>query len=502
MTGSWWRDGVLYQVYPRSFADGNGDGIGDLGGLVDRLDYLEWLGVDAIWLNPIHPSPNVDWGYDVSDYLDVHPDLGTLADLDRLVEEAARRGIRVLLDLVPNHTSDRHPWFRSRPELYVWSDEIPNNWRAIFGGGPAWKLDPERGRYYLHNFAPEQPDLDWWSPAVRAEFERIIRFWLDRGVAGFRIDVAHALIHDPELRDDPPATSRDHPRTRAAGIRRVHSMNRPETHDILRAWRRIADSLRAGPCAPRRGVRARRPGLGALLRRGLRRAQPRLQLRARPLRLRGGAAASRRRRDRGRAARGRVALLDRLQPRRGTPRDAVVRRRRGTRPLCLAHARDAPRHAVPVLRRRARARRRPGIPGARARRRRAVARSLPYPDAVDRGRRVDRPVAATHGHGSQRRGPARGPRLDAAPHARSHRVAQAPFRPPPRGVRRAAHACRRLGMAPGRRGSGRAEPRRRAVEIEHVTGTIVLSTDRDREGERVAGRISLDPAQGAIVEYS
>jgi alpha-glucosidase len=246
MSGSWWREGVLYQVYVRSFADGNGDGIGDLGGLVERLEYLEWLGVNGIWLNPIHPSPNVDWGYDVSDYLGVHPDLGTLGDVDRLVHEAAGRGIRILLDLVPNHTSNQHAWFRSRPELYVWSDEIPNNWRAIFGGGPAWELDSERGRYYLHNFAPQQPDLDWWSPAVRAEFERIIRFWLDRGVAGFRIDVAHALIHDPKLRDDPPATSRDHPRVRAAGIRRVRSMNRPEAHDILRAWRRIADSYEPG----------------------------------------------------------------------------------------------------------------------------------------------------------------------------------------------------------------------------------------------------------------
>jgi alpha-glucosidase len=242
MTGPWWREGVLYQIYPRSFADGNGDGIGDLPGLVERLDYLEWLGVDGIWLNPIHPSPNVDWGYDVSDYTGVHPDLGALSDVDRLVAEAGRRGIRVLLDLVPNHTSDQHPWFRERPELYVWADEIPNNWRALFGGGPAWELDPERGRYYLHNFAREQPDLDWWSPEVRAEFERILRFWFDRGVAGFRIDVAHGLIKDRELRDDLAVTEEDHPHTRAEGIRRAFSMNRPETHEILRDWRRLAES--------------------------------------------------------------------------------------------------------------------------------------------------------------------------------------------------------------------------------------------------------------------
>src|SRR5918911_523045 len=183
----WWREAVLYQIYPRSFADGNGDGIGDLPGVTAKLDYLEWLGVDALWLNPIYPSPNVDWGYDVADYTAVHPDLGTLDDLDRLVAEAGRRGLRVLLDLVPNHTSIEHPWFRERPELY------------------------------------------WWSPEVRAEFERILRFWFDRGVAGFRIDVAHGLVKDRELRDDPSGA-------------RVYSMNRPETHEIFRAWRRIADS--------------------------------------------------------------------------------------------------------------------------------------------------------------------------------------------------------------------------------------------------------------------
>jgi len=233
---------VLYQLYPRSFADSNADGIGDLPGVVERLEYLEWLGVDGIWLNPINPSPNVDWGYDVADYTGVHPDLGTLEDLDRLVAEAGRRGIRVLLDLVPNHTSDRHPWFRARPDFYVWADEVPNNWRAAFGGGSAWSFDEERGRYYLHNFAREQPDLDWWNPEVRVEFERILRFWLDRGVAGFRIDVAHGLIKDRDLRDDVPATEEDDPHTRAGGIRRVHSLNRPETHEIFRDWRRLVDA--------------------------------------------------------------------------------------------------------------------------------------------------------------------------------------------------------------------------------------------------------------------
>ena len=232
MGDRWWRDAVLYQVYPRSFADANGDGIGDLAGVTERLEYLEWLGVDGIWLNPIHPSPNVDWGYDVSDYTGVHPDLGTLADLDRLVTEAGARGIRIVLDLVPNHTSDRHRWFRERPDFYVWSDEVPNNWESIFGGGSAWKFDDERGRYYLHNFAPGQPDVDWWNPEVRTEFERILRFWFDRGVAGFRIDVAHALIKDAQLRDDPVIPG--------LGMRRRYSMYRPETHDILREWHALA----------------------------------------------------------------------------------------------------------------------------------------------------------------------------------------------------------------------------------------------------------------------
>jgi alpha-glucosidase len=234
MPNAWWRAAVLYQIYPRSFADANGDGIGDLAGIAGRLEYLAWLGVDAIWLNPVHPSPNVDWGYDVADYTGIHPDLGTLADLDRLVAEAGTQGIRVLLDLVPNHSSNRHPWFRERPDFYVWADDVPNNWESIFGGGPAWTFDETEGRYYLHNFAAEQPDLNWWNPEVRAEFERILRFWLDRGVAGFRIDVAHALVKDRELRDDPVLPG--------LGLQRRYSMFRPETHEILRAWRALASS--------------------------------------------------------------------------------------------------------------------------------------------------------------------------------------------------------------------------------------------------------------------
>src|SRR5262249_29822822 len=170
---------------------------------------------------------------DVADYTGVHPDLGTLDELDRLVAAAAGCGIRVVLDLVPNHTSNQHPWFRERPGFYVWSDDVPNNWESIFGGGTAWAFDDERRRYYLHNFAPQQPDLNWWNPEVRPEFERILRFWFDRGVAGFRIDVAHASGKDGGLRDDPVVPG--------LGIRRTSSMYRPETHEIIREWRLLAD---------------------------------------------------------------------------------------------------------------------------------------------------------------------------------------------------------------------------------------------------------------------
>ena len=250
---SWWREGVLYQVYPRSFADSTGDGIGDLRGIVDRLDYLAWLGVAAIWLNPITASPDRDWGYDVSDFRSVHPDLGTIEDLDRLVEEAGRRDIRVLLDIVPNHTSDQHPWFvdarssrsSAHRDWYVWADpkpdgSPPNNWVSIFGG-PAWTLDEPTGQFYLHNFLPEQPDLNWWNEDVRDAFDEILRFWFDRGVAGFRIDVAHGLVKDRELRDNPPAGPNDSPLVSSHGQRLIYNLNRPEVHDVFRRWRRFAD---------------------------------------------------------------------------------------------------------------------------------------------------------------------------------------------------------------------------------------------------------------------
>ena len=251
---SWWRDGVLYQIYPRSFADSDGDGIGDLRGIVARLDHLEWLGVDGIWLNPTMPSPNDDWGYDVADYTGVHPDLGTLEDLDALVAAAGERGIRVLLDLVPNHTSDRHAWFQDAVtgrdaryrNYYVWADPTPggappSNWESNFGGS-AWQWHEPTGQYFLNNFLPSQPDLNWWNDEVRDAFDDVLRFWFARGVAGFRIDVCHAIVKDRELRDDPAVTPDDHPQVRRRAVKQVFSMNRPEVHEVLRRWRSVADA--------------------------------------------------------------------------------------------------------------------------------------------------------------------------------------------------------------------------------------------------------------------
>jgi alpha-glucosidase len=249
----WWRGGVLYEIYPRSWQDSDGDGVGDLPGIVSRLDHLEWLGVDGIWLNPITRSPDRDWGYDVSDYLDVHPELGTLADADELIGEAAKRGISVVLDVVPAHTSDEHRWFaearRSRSSryrnYYVWSPPgarggPPNNWLSYWGGS-AWTLDEPTGEYYLHNFSPHQPQLNWWNPAVRDEFDGILRFWLDRGVAGFRLDALQALVHDRKLRDNPPAGREDTEIEQRLDQRFAFSGSRPEAHELLRRWRRLVE---------------------------------------------------------------------------------------------------------------------------------------------------------------------------------------------------------------------------------------------------------------------
>jgi alpha-glucosidase len=201
-----WRDGVVYQIYPRSFQDSDGDGVGDLAGISARLDHLRELGVDALWLSPVYPSPLADFGYDVADHSAVDPVYGTLDDFDALVRGAHERGLHVLMDLVACHTSIEHPWFRQHPDWYVWSpvEGPPNNWISAFGG-PAWSRDELSGRWYLHSFYREQPDLDWHNTDVIAAMQRVIRFWVERGVDGFRIDAIDRLLKDPQLRDDPPS---------------------------------------------------------------------------------------------------------------------------------------------------------------------------------------------------------------------------------------------------------------------------------------------------------
>jgi alpha-glucosidase len=233
---AWWRNAVFYEIYVRSFADASGDGLGDLPGIRSRLPYLRELGVDGIWLTPFFPSPGADHGYDVSDYCDVDPAFGTLADADALIREAHELGLRVVLDLVPNHTSIEHPWFREHPEYYVWADE-PNNWLSVFGG-PAWTYDEQVGRWYLHLFAPEQPDLDWHNPAVQAEFDAIFRFWLDRGVDGIRIDVAHGLFKDEALRDEAEPV----PGAELHSFDRRAAIDQPELHPLYRRLRELVDA--------------------------------------------------------------------------------------------------------------------------------------------------------------------------------------------------------------------------------------------------------------------
>jgi alpha-glucosidase len=252
----WWRAAVIYQVYLRSFADSDGNGIGDLPGVRSRLGYIRELGVDAIWLNPFYPSPQADAGYDVSDYRDVDPVFGSLADLDALVEQAHEAGLRIIIDLVPNHTSDQHPWFRAalaagpgspararylfRDGRGPGGDEPPNDWCSAFGG-PAWTRVPgpdgAPGQWYLHLFAPQQPDLDWTNQQVRAEFDSILRFWLDRGVDGFRIDVAHGLAKDPGMPDLAGRFETGGP----ARAGHPH-WDQDEVHEVYRGWRRITDS--------------------------------------------------------------------------------------------------------------------------------------------------------------------------------------------------------------------------------------------------------------------
>jgi alpha-glucosidase len=235
----WSQNAVIYQVYPRSFQDSDGDGVGDLPGIERRLDHLAWLGVDALWLSPIYPSPMYDLGYDVADYKDVDPVFGTLEDFDRLIAAARERGLRVLLDVVPCHTSIEHPWFAEHPDWYIWADQ-PNNWVSAFGGSAWSRLD---GRWYLHSFYPEQPDLDWRNPEVIAAMQDALRFWIDRGAAGYRVDAIDRLLKDPELRDDPPASEPfGLPLSEAeAKLALTRSRNAPDTGKALGRIREAVD---------------------------------------------------------------------------------------------------------------------------------------------------------------------------------------------------------------------------------------------------------------------
>jgi len=266
----WWQTAVVYQIYPRSFCDTNGDGVGDLEGVRRRLDHLRWLGVDAIWLSPFYRSPMKDYGYDVADYCDVDPLFGTLADFDRLLADAHERGLRVIVDWVPNHSSDQHPWFaearasRTSPkrDWYVWRDgrdgRPPNNWRAAFSDDPAWTYDRATGQWYLHLFLPEQPDLNWANPEVVAAMHATLRFWLERGVDGFRIDVINCIGKDPalpdvapELRHLPACALSDHASTHALvrGIRAVldeYAGDRMAVGEVILPTARVAEYYGSG----------------------------------------------------------------------------------------------------------------------------------------------------------------------------------------------------------------------------------------------------------------
>ena len=250
---AWWKRGVVYQIYPRSFQDSNSDGIGDLEGIRSRLDYLVWLGVDAVWLSPIFLSPMADFGYDVADYRVIDPIFGSLEDFDRLLADVHRRGLKLVLDFVPNHTSIAHAWFReslssrtsAKRDWYIWRDPAPgggppNNWLSNFGG-PAWTLDPVSGQYYHHAFLPEQPDLNWRNPAVREAMYEVLKFWLDRGVDGFRVDVIWHLIKDREFRDNPPNPAYDSRQAEINRFLQLYSADQPEVHEVVAEMRAVID---------------------------------------------------------------------------------------------------------------------------------------------------------------------------------------------------------------------------------------------------------------------
>src|SRR3954466_13088225 len=252
---NWWRDGIFYQVYPRSFQDSNGDGVGDLAGILRRLPYVKSLGVDAVWLSPIFPSPMVDFGYDISDYTSIEPLFGTMADFDALLAAAHGNGLKLILDLVPNHTSDQHPWFvesrasRDNPkrDWYIWRDPapgggLPNNWVSEFGGS-AWQFDEATGQYYYHAFLAQQPDLNWRNPDVRTAIYDVMRFWLEKGVDGFRVDVIWHLIKDAEFRDTPPNPHYVKGRPPNEKILTQYSTDQPEVHDVIAEMRRVIDEF-------------------------------------------------------------------------------------------------------------------------------------------------------------------------------------------------------------------------------------------------------------------
>ncbi len=250
---AWWRRGVIYQIYPRSFQDSNGDGVGDLNGIAQRLDHLARLGVDAVWISPIFPSPMADFGYDVSDYCAIHPLFGSLADFDALLKSAHAMGLKVILDFVPNHTSDQHPWFQEsrssklnpKRDWYVWRDpkpdgSPPNNWESEFGG-PAWTFDEATGQYYYHAYLKEQPDLNWRNPAVEQAMGEVLRFWFDRGVDGFRVDAIHHLHEDEQDRDNPPNPDWRPGMAPTERWLQIRTIDQPGVHASIAAMRRVAD---------------------------------------------------------------------------------------------------------------------------------------------------------------------------------------------------------------------------------------------------------------------
>ena len=249
----WWQDGIIYQIYPRSFQDANGDGVGDLNGILSRLDYLVELGVDAVWLSPIYPSPMADFGYDVADYTGVDPLFGTVEDLERLIAAVHERGMKFILDFVPNHSSDQHPWFlesrasRENPkrDWYLWRDPAadggpPNDWMSNFGGS-AWTFDAATGQFYYHSFLTQQPDLNWRNPAVKAAIYDALRFWLDRGVDGFRMDVIWMLIKDDQFRANPPNPNWQPGGSSFGSVLPLYTADRPETHEIVAEMREVLD---------------------------------------------------------------------------------------------------------------------------------------------------------------------------------------------------------------------------------------------------------------------